>query len=249
MSRLAEKIRNAGRRDSGPIGFGVVATQRRPSPTLLCLLRLDKDQLKGAGKAAADADAVIIVGLEERKLGDALKALGGVPAGVRPKDTQRETVAAARDAGADFVLLDEECSAEAVLEEKVGLVLRLSGEVRDMELRALAGLPLDALEIPTPAEPLTIRRLIELRRLSLLTQTPLLVEVSPEVQPSRLQTLRDGGVAGVILDWRHAGRLGALREAILSLPARSRRREERGEAILPSLAGVPEAEEDEPDIE
>ncbi len=40
MSKLADKIRRAGKVEAGPIGFGMVA-ERRPSPTLLCLLRLD----------------------------------------------------------------------------------------------------------------------------------------------------------------------------------------------------------------
>lgn len=249
MSRLAEKIRRAGRVEAAPMGFGV-AVERRASPTMLCLLRLNKDQVKKAGDAAAaGADAVIVTGLEADGLGDALKKLGDVTVGLRAEDAQRATVAAAREAGADFVLLDEESSGEAVLEEKVGLVLRLGTEARDAELRALAGLPLDALEIAPIGEPFTVRRLMELRRLSFLSQTPLLVEVTPEIGPSRLEALREAGVAGVILDGKSADKLAALRQAILSLPSRGRRREERMDAVLPSLSALPEDEEEEPDIE
>ncbi len=249
MSKLADKIRRAGKVEAGPIGFGVAA-ERRPSPTLLCLLRLDKDQAKKVGDTADDAaDAVIITGLEAGKLGDALQKLGDVPVGLRAEDAQRATVAAAREAGADFVLLDEESSAEVVLEEKVGLVLRLGTQAGDTELRALAGLPLDALEIAPIGEPFTVRRLIELRRLSLLSQTPLLVEVTPEIGPSRLEALRGAGVAGVILDGKSADKLPALRQAILSLPARGQRREERVDALLPSHAAVPAVEEEEPEYE
>ena len=249
MSKLADKIRRAGKVEAGPIGFGVVA-ERRPSPTLLCLLRLDKDQAKKVGDTAdAAADAVIITGLEAGKLGDALQKLGDVPVGLRAEDAQRATVAAAREAGADFVLLDEESSAEVVLEEKVGLVLRLGTQVGDTELRALAGLALDALEIAPIGEPFTVRRLMELRRLSLLSQTPLLVEVTPEIGPSRLEALRGAGVAGVILDGKSADKLSALRQTILSLPARGQRREERVDALLPSHTAVPAVEEEEPEFE
>ena len=247
MSRLAERIKRAGRVEAGPIGFGVVA-ERRPSPTMLCLLRLNKDQVRKVGdNADAAADAVIVTGLEAGKLGDALGKLGEVPVGLAAEDGRRATVASAREAGADFVLLDEESSGEAVLEENVGLVLRVGAEARDAELRALAGLPLDALEIAPIGEPFTVRRLMELRRLSLLSQTPLLVEVAPEVGPSRLEALREAGVAGVILDGKSADKLSALRQAILSLPGRGRRREERVDALLPSLTGVPAAEEEEPE--
>ena len=63
MSKLADKIRSAGRVAPAPIGFGV-AMERRASPTLLCLLRLDKNQVKSVGDAAAaGADAVIITDL------------------------------------------------------------------------------------------------------------------------------------------------------------------------------------------
>ncbi len=249
MSKLADKIRRAGKVEAGPIGFGVAA-ERRPSPTLLCLLRMDKDQAKKVGNTAdAGADAVIITGLEAGKLGDAIQKLGDVPVGLRAEDAQRATVAAAREAGADFVLLDEESSAEVVLEEKVGLVLRLGTQTGDTELRALAGLSLDALEIAPIGEPFTVRRLMELRRLSLLSQTPLLVEVTPEIGPSRLEALRGAGVAGIILDGKSADRLSALRQAILSLPARGQRREERVDALLPSHTAVPAVEEEEPEYE
>ncbi|MCH7835877.1 MAG: hypothetical protein IH864_03330 [Chloroflexi bacterium] len=249
MSKLADKIRRAGKVEAGPIGFGVVA-ERRPSPTLLCLLRLDKDQAKKVGDTAdAAADAVIITGLEAGKLGDALQKLGDVPVGLRAEDAQRATVAAAREAGADFVLLDEESSAEVVLEEKVGLVLRLGAQAGDTELRALSGLALDALEIAPIGEPFTVRRLMELRRLSLLSQTPLLVEVTPEIGPYRLEALRGAGVAGVILDGKSADKLSALRQVILSLPARGQRREERVDALLPSHTAVPAVEEEEPEFE
>ncbi len=247
MSRLAEKIRRATRVEAGPIGFGVAA-ERRGAPTLLCLLRLDEDQAKRAGDASA-ADAVILAGLQTGKVDDLLKKLGDLPVGIRLDDADRETAARARDAGADFVLLDEESAAEATLVEKVGFVLRVAGGESDAELRALAGLPLDALEIAPVEEPFTVRRLMELRRLALLSQTPLLVEVTPGTAASRLEALRDAGVAGVILDGKFADKLGGLREAVLALPARGRRREERAEAILPPLTAVPAAEEEEPDIE
>lgn len=251
MSRLSEAIKRAGRVESAPIGFGL-AGERRASPTMLCLLRLDKDQAKKAEDASSSgADMVILSGLEAAKLGPVLKKLGDVPVGIRLEDADREAVAAAWEAGADFVLLDDESSGEAVLEEKVGLVLRLGAEVGDTELRSLAGLPLDALQVAPLGEPFTLRRLMGLRRLALLSQTPLLVEVTPEITASRLEALRQAGVVGVVLDGRSAAKMKALREAVLSLPARGWRREERTAALLPSLTGVPESEEEdeEPEIE
>ena len=249
MSKLAEKIKRAGRVESAPIGFGAPA-ERRATPTLLCLLRLDKDEVKKVEKSAAAADAVIISGLEAGKLADVLKKLGDLPAGLRLQDARRSAVAAARDAGADFVVLDEEAAAEAVLEEKTGLVLVVDRDAGDTELRALAGLSLDALDVGPLGEPFTLRRLMALRRVSLLSQTPLLVDVPAGIEASRLEALREAGVAGVVMDGRSADKLPALLETVRSLPSRGRRREARTEALLPSVSASASSEEDEePDYE
>jgi hypothetical protein len=244
MSRLADKMKRAGRVEPAPIGFGA-PPERRAAATMLCLLRLEKDEAKKVAQAAAAADAVIITGADAGKLADLLKKLGDVPAGLRLEGGKRTSVAAAREAGADFVVLDEESAADAVLEEKTGLVLTIDRDAGDTELRALAGLSLDALDVGPLGEPFTLRRLMGLRRVSLLSQTPLLVDVPAGIEASRLEALREAGVAGVVLDGRSADKLQALREAVVSLPPRGRRREGRTEALLPSVAAAASSEEDE----
>jgi hypothetical protein len=248
MSKLAEMIRRAGRPDAGPMGFGLGGARRAAAASLLCFVRLDKEQAKKAGAAAA-ADAVIVNGVEPGKLADVIKKLKDVPVGLRLEGAGRSDVAAAREAGADFVALDEDSSGESVLEERIGLVLRPGTDASDTELRSLAGLPLDALEIGAAAEPFSVRRLLELRRLALLSQTSLLVDVEPGIKASRLEALREAGVAGVVLDGGSADKLEALRKVVLSLPARGRRREEHAEALLPSLAGVHAAEDEDEEFD
>lgn len=248
MSRLADRIKQVARPGAAPMGFGRAA-ERRPSPSLLCLLQLNKEQVGRVGDGAAGgADAVIISGLDAGKLRQAIKKLGDLPVGVCLESAERAAVAAVREAGADFVLLDEGASAESVLEERVGLVLSIGNDIGDTKLRVLGGLPLEALGVPAVGEPLTLRGMLELRRLSMLSQTPLLIEVQPKIEAPRLQALREAGVVGVILDGQHLDKLGALREAVLSLPSRGGRRDERAEALLPSLAAAPaEEEEEEPE--
>ena len=94
-----------------------------------------------------------------------------------------------------------------MLEEKTGLVLTVDRDAGDTELRALAGLSLDALDVGPLGEPFTLRRLMGLRRVSLLAQTPLLVDVPAGIEASRLEALREAGVAGVVLDGRSADKL------------------------------------------
>lgn len=242
MSKLADRIKRCTRVEAGHLGFGLGARAETAAATMLCILRLDKDQAK---KADTDTgvDAVIVGGVEPGKLGGVAKRLGDAPLGLRLDEANREAVQAAREAAADFVVLDGSAAAEALLEENVGLVLSLDGDLGDTELRALAGLPLDAIEVAPVEEPFTLRRLMALRRVALLAQTPLLVAVEPGISASRLEALRDAGVVGVILHGKSASKLGALRKAVDSLPPRGRRRGERAEALLPSLIGHAEEED------
>jgi hypothetical protein len=162
------------------------------------------------------------------------------------------TVAALKEAGADFLVFDAEAtSAEALLEPEMGYVLALSGEPTDSFLRALDAFPLDGLWVHDWRGPLTVHRQIELRRLHLLSRTPLSVPVRPDIGPAELECLRDAGVVAVAVNGTEAGtwqQLGDLRQAINGLPPRARRREERPEVVLPigrELAPQVEEEEEE----
>src|SRR3989304_2714476 len=66
MSKLADRIKRAGKVEPAPMGFGAPA-ERRAAPTLLCLLRLDKDDAKRAAQAATAADGAIVPGAPGRR--------------------------------------------------------------------------------------------------------------------------------------------------------------------------------------
>lgn len=205
---------------------------------MLCIVRLGSNEANKAEEAAKQgADAIIIDGGDATKVKDFAKKAPGLVLGVRPQGGEREQIASLRGAGADFVILDAESGmADSLLEEKVGFVLLTRAESDDTRLRLLADLNLDGLIPPSPDGSLTIERLLELRRLSALGRTPLLVEVSGDAEASRLQTLRESGVAGVILEGSALGKLGKLRQVIAGLPARGKKREERSDATIPAAA-------------
>ncbi len=246
MSKLAERIRKASRVETAPMGFGAAAA-RAPAATMLCLVSLSPGEAGKAAEAAGKgADAVIFEGIDAGRLKDRAEAAGQLPLGVRLAKADRAAVAAQRQAGADFVVLEPlSASGESLLEEGIGLVLALGRDPSDTTLRLLADLSLDALRVPPPDDPLTVARLLELRRIAVLSRTPLLTEVSAEADSSQLQALRDAGVAGVIIEGRSLDRLPALRKAIDAMPPRGRKREERAEALLPVQALVSPAEEEE----
>ncbi|MBI2914080.1 MAG: hypothetical protein HYY03_09180 [Chloroflexi bacterium] len=246
MSKLADLIRKASRVEAAPMGFGARAA-RKPAPAILCLVRLSAgDAHKAAEAAGKGADAVLLEGVDPGKLKEQAQKAGAVVLGVHLLKPDRAAVNALREAGADFVVLDPQAApAESLLEEGIGVVLTLARDTADTTLRLLADLSLDALLVAPPEDPLTVARALELRRLSVLSRLPLLRELPSDVDSSRLQALRDAGVAGVIIEGRTLDRLPSLRRAVDALPPRGRRREERPQVMLPVQALVSAGEEEE----
>jgi 3-dehydroquinate synthase class II len=249
VSKLSDRIRLASKTTHAPMGFAAAA--RAPVSTLLCIVRLPANDVNKAVEAAErGADAVIIDGTNEGKLKDQASKAQGLVFGVSTEETERKQIAALRQAGADFVVLNiQSALAEALLEEKIGFVLNIERELDDTRLRTLGSLGLDALVVPSPGEPLTLERLLELRRIATLTRAPLLTQVAADAAVGYLQALRESGVAGVIVDASSLGRLGRLRETIAALPARGRERQEHAEATLstPVLVGASSDDFDDDD--
>lgn len=238
MSRLGDAIRRASRREAAPLGFGAAAGSRA-SPSMLCLALLPAGEASRAGEAAArGAAAVILDGADPARLGEG-QELKGIVWGARPARADRETVAGLARAGADFIVLDREGAAEALLEEGPGFILALDQDLPDSLLRTLETLPLDALLLPPLAGDYTLERLLALRRISLLSRTPLIVPTDAEASTSRLHALREAGVVAVLVEGKGLEGLPALRQRIEALPARGRRREERPEPVLPGLTPSP----------
>ncbi|MBI1886253.1 MAG: hypothetical protein HYS09_08095 [Chloroflexi bacterium] len=248
MSKLSQRIRKAVRVEAAPMGFGVSAA-RKPGPTMLLLARLPADDAKRLKEAAEKgADAVLFDGGDASRL--KLRDNTDILWGALVPEARADTVGRLKEAGADFLAFAPEgTGADVLLDEQLGFVLAVNSDLSDAALRVLEGLPLDALLLPRLDSPLTVRRQLDLRRLYLLSRTPLLVEVPPDVEASQLRVLRESGVAGVVVDGKSGwNRLQSVRAAIDGLPpGRGRPREERAEAILPAAvaAAVPEEEEEE----
>ena len=247
MSKLSDRIRKVTRVEPAPLGFALTAG-RGSSPTMLCVVSLSAGEASKALDAAAKgADAVIIDGADARRLKDAAKA-DGLALGVKPQKAERAAVSALREAGADFTVIDpEQTMAEALLEEEMGYVLAVQGDPDDTTLRQLGEMGLDALIVPPPAAPLTVSRLLALRRIASLARTPLLTPVAPDTDGSTLQVLRECGVAGVILPSSALGKLQELVERIAALPPRGHKREAHREVRLPAQAAFGDEDDEDDD--
>jgi len=249
MSKLGDRIRKAARVEQAAMGF--MALARTQSPTMLCLVRVAGNDTKRAAEAVEKgADVIILDHADGGAVKEQGKKAGQAILGGRPERAERRDVAALREAGADFVVLDAQSAmAEALLEEKIGFVLEVESDADDTTLRLLGDLGLDALIVPPPDGSLTLQKLLGFRRLAMLSRTPLLTAVDSDWDAGRLQALRECGVAGVIVDASSIGNLQRLGETIASLPARGRRREERTDASLPAqvMAGVSDDDYDDDD--
>lgn len=245
MSKLSDRIRRAARSEPAAFGFTAVA-QKAKAPTLLTVVRLGSGEGgKAADAAKAGADAVIVAG-DAGKLKDA----GDAVLGAAPDKTDRKTIAALRDAGADFVVVTRDSLAEGMLEEKVGFVLELREELEDTPLRLLGELSLDAIIVPAPKSPVTVQGALGLRRTAALGRAPLLVEDDGAADASLLHLLRDSGVAGIVVGASVIGKLSDLKARIEAIPARGKRRDhERDSPLVPAQATSGHDHDDDDDYD
>ena len=216
------------------MGFGAIA--RKLSPTMLLLARLPASEAKRLTQAAQQGlDAVLFDAGSFSDLKDEPKNAGELPVGAMLSSVRGDDAKAFAEAGIDFLAFDSASTpADLLLDEKLGFVLALTGEPSDSELRVLEGLPLDALLAPPLSTTLTVSTQLGLRRLAFFSQRPLLLEVPPDIPSSQLQSLREAGVIGVLVDGKSAwGNLPEIRARIDGLPVRRPRRVDRPDAILP----------------
>ncbi len=241
MSQLSKKIRAAGRAEPAPLGFTSITSQVRQN-SLLCGVRL-RDPAAAAGAASKGADFVILEDVARSKV----KGVAKVDASVGVAgDFDSDALEALVQAGVDFVVLaGPGADAAPLANESLGRVMVLDSELDDTYLRLLGDLGLDALVVVAPEAPLTVERLLAVRRLSALARTPLLANAKPDIDEKSLELLRDSGVAGIVLD--DAGKLAALKKRIAALPPRGRRKEDHSDAVIPAQASGGSHDHDEDD--
>ena len=221
MSKLSKKIRAAGRAEPAPLGFTSVTSRVRQN-SLLCGVRL-RDPAAAASAAEKGADFVILEDIARSKI----KGVAKVDASVGVAgDFDSDALEALVKAGVDFVVLaGPGADAAPLAHESVGRVMALDSDLDDTYLRLLGDLGLDALVIAAPEAPLTVERLLAVRRLSALARTPLLASAKPDIDEKSLELLRDSGVA-VLRRYRYlflVAAVGLLRDESFRDGARRKR--------------------------
>jgi hypothetical protein len=249
MSKLADLIRQTTRIEGRRLGFGSGSAKKQPSLALAAIVPERWGQSVSEA-AAAGADVFLLTGRpSDSDVRDAIAKSQDRPCGLAAPEADGDRLKKFHDAGIDFVVLDTTAPASALNHEKLGFVLQARDDLTDIQLRTLESLQLDALYLDTSPSPLTIARLMDLRRVSGLARKPLLLSARPDAQEDDLITLRDSGVSLIAVDMKEKGAADALkrlRGVIDGLPERRKHRDQANEAMLPHAA-VAQGDDDEDD--
>lgn len=246
MSKLADLIRQTTRIEGRRLGFGTRSTKKQASMTLVAIVPERWGQAVGEA-AAAGADVFFLTGRpSDSDVRDAVAKSQDKPCGLLTPEIDGGRLEKLHEAGIDFVALDTAAPASALSHETLGFVLHTREDMTDIQLRTLESLQLDALYIESNPSPLTIGRLMELRRASGLARKPLLLAVRQDVADDDLVALRDSGVTLLAVDMKDKGAADAIRRlrgVMDNLPERRKGRDEANEPMLPHAA-VAQADDD-----
>jgi hypothetical protein len=249
MSKLSERIKRASKVEPAPLGFAPAA-RKAPASTMFVAVRLAANEIGKIGEAADKGAAVVILDGGAAKLREATTT-GDAIIGIKLDKPDRKEAAAAREAGADFLLIDDGTLAETLLDDKLGFVMSAATDLDDTRVRLLGELSLEALLVAAPKPPLTVTSVLDLRRLAGMAHAPLLVEVDAGIDASTLQVLRESGAAGVVVSASDISKIAGLNELIAGLPVRGKRKDDKTEALVPASAqsGGHDDDDDEDDYD
>lgn len=234
MSSFRTRLRQTTQSSRGrQMGFAAAAATR-PSPQLLTIAIVED---AAAVPALIEAGAGALISTSLDSLGALVEAAGDVPVGVRVDATTVADATRAREAGVDFIAFnDGETEAEALLEHEPGRVLLIESDVDEERLRMLAGMRLDAIIVAPPAQPLTVREQLRLRRIADAAGAPLIAPTGEAPTTATLHAWRNAGTLAVLVPGDVA-LVTATVAAAEAVPApQPPRDDERGIALVPSVA-------------
>lgn len=221
MGKLTDAIRDRRKRSQRRLGFGAAAEQPQPS------------MLVGAVGAVPGAD--IALAISESAI-DEVAASDVELWGVRLASLTVDRVQRAKDAGAAYVAFDVDSGmADAALDEDIDYVVRLSDtRIDEPDARALATLRPTVIA-PQVSFPLSLRSALDLRRLSLLTSSPLGAICPSDISAGDLQALRDAGVAAILIEaGATAEDVSSVRQLVAGLPEHKSKRDDDAQPMLPT---------------
>ena len=166
-----------------------------------------------------------------------------MPLGAGTKVADSAAAKALREAGIDFLVVDDSMPASALLDEELGYVLTLPASPEETFLRSLDALSLEALYLSQVPSPLTVAGQLELGRVAGMGHKPVLCLVESGASADDLLCLRAAGVVAVLA----SEGVDKLKASVAALPPRKTRREERTVVSLPRGAAPTPGHDDDDD--
>lgn len=245
MSKLSKKIMKMQRHDAGGFGFG--AHREQPRAMVLGALIEDAAGITAALEAGAD---IVVVGGKDPARTIAAAGAKDAAVGALVDGLDAAGADALNAAGCDFVVSSlTNTEAAAVDTDRMGQVIAHDGVLDDTTLRALAPMGLDAIFVNSEMGAMTLMQQLDLVRVASFASTPLMVTVAADAGIAALRVLRDSGTAVVVVPTgTKAAAITELGERLRQVPTSKRGRDNgRDMAIVPSLAGHHDEEDDEPE--
>lgn len=243
MSKLRDRIREAGQRRTRAFGF----VRREEGPETPRIMVMAEVADASAAKAAVEAGAGALLHIGARSsVGDTVEVANGTPVGMRIDGATREDTQALLEAGADFVIFDAaQTFAEALLERKLGRVAVAPSEASDDELRRYGALDLDAILVGDPGQGLSVLGQLEMRRMAENARAPLAVLMGSSQPSPSLELWRNAG-AGLVIVPAASGALADVVQAAREVPPPPEPgQDERPQPLLPQTR--PAAHDDDED--
>ena len=256
MSKFTEKLSRLSQGVPQPIGFRP-RQPLPPRPKIQLVASLAQEDTESFVNHITGADAALLRISNLSSGGQTLKkmsqAMADIPWGAWLKTSGQVGIGPLIKAGCDFVVFPTNTPLTVFNKEKVGKILEVEASLSDGQLRALNGLPIDAVFLAaegTADSSLTWQDLMLFQRLGDWLTKPLLVPVPPQITGEELQTLWAAGVDGVVVavtSELSPERFQELRQVINELTFPVPRRRQKPEPVLPRISvetGVEEEEEE-----
>lgn len=261
MSKFVELLEKTGEVTPEPLGFGT-SKKAKTNPSMLLIGQASAEDLEKDSKLAdakTDAIVVVVAPANEKALDKVSEALKDKLWGVRVGSVSDEQAANFKEKGCDFIVFDPENTSAGLLnDEDMGKIIAINSELDEDQGQAIHMLSVDC-ALFTPAEsvsPLTVQRLIDIEVIRGMVGMMFIMSTPADLGKAELEALRNGGVAGLVVNLKSADDIAKTKEAIDDLPRRPGRGKGGLMAQAPAAgfaafatASEPDEEDDEEDDE
>lgn len=245
MSRCIERLNSTNKPAMPAMGFRTAATVERVMSMIVIADitgRTDDDikAISGLEVAAVIADST---GLTASSLGKQIKNVNGMASGLNVSGGKAGGWKLVT-ADIDFVIFDKDTQIAAFENKSIdsmGKILCVDFDMGSTLLRSLGGLypDMEAVCIDLTDAAITIKKLMDCRRVADMTGRPVLARVNGSLSDLELLAMRGAGIKGLVLQ-KDAGvdQITDILNRVAALPKPDKKKSQKDVALLPQL-GLP----------